>query len=95
MGLVRITKAILSNENSILTVSAYLDGQYGAEDVYIGVPAVINRDGIHEIVELDLNEEEQKALPKQCERFKGYIGTAFLKFYKINCCSISLELKIE
>lgn len=59
MGLVRLTKAILKNENSIITVSAYLDGHYGEKDIYIGVPAVINRGGIREIVELDLNETEQ------------------------------------
>ncbi|PKG21504.1 L-lactate dehydrogenase, partial [Niallia nealsonii] len=60
MSLVRVTKAILNNENSILTVSAYLDGQYGQSDVYIGVPAIINRDGIREIMELDLTKEEQE-----------------------------------
>ena len=46
MGLVRLTKAILQNENSVLTVSAYLDGEYGQSDVYVGVPAVVNRNGI-------------------------------------------------
>jgi len=51
MGLVRITKAILQNENCILTVSAYLDGQYGQKDVYVGVPAVVNRDGVRELLE--------------------------------------------
>lgn len=60
MGLVRVTKAILGNENSVLTVSAYLDGQYGQEDIFIGVPAVVNRNGIREVVELDLNKEEQE-----------------------------------
>jgi L-lactate dehydrogenase len=60
MSLVRITKAILNNENSILTVSAYLDGEYGHNDVYIGVPAVINRDGIREIIEIELNEKEKE-----------------------------------
>lgn len=60
MSLVRITKAILNNENSILTVSAYLNGEYGQNDVYIGVPAVINRAGIREIVEIDLNEKEKE-----------------------------------
>lgn len=60
MGLVRLTKAILGNENSVLTVSAYLDGQYGQEDIFIGVPAVVNRNGIREVVELDLNKEEQE-----------------------------------
>ena len=51
MGLVRLTKAILQNENSILTVSAYLDGEYDSEDIYIGVPAIVNRNGIRDILE--------------------------------------------
>jgi L-lactate dehydrogenase len=59
MGLVRLTKAILQNENSVLTVSAYLDGQYGHNDVYIGVPAIVNRNGIRDIVELNLSKDEQ------------------------------------
>ncbi|WP_040207501.1 L-lactate dehydrogenase [Neobacillus jeddahensis] len=58
MSLVRITKAILNNENCILTVSSYLDGQYGQQDVFIGVPAVINRGGIREVLEIQLNEKE-------------------------------------
>lgn len=60
MGLVRLTKAILQNENSVLTVSAYLDGEYGHHDVYVGVPAVVNRNGIREVVQLELNNEEQE-----------------------------------
>lgn len=60
MSLVRITKAILNNENSILTVSSYLNGEYGQNDVYIGVPAVINRTGIREVVEMELNEKEKE-----------------------------------
>ncbi|MCG1022642.1 L-lactate dehydrogenase [Sutcliffiella horikoshii] len=60
MGLVRLTKAILQNENSILTVSAFLNGEYDSEDIYIGVPAIVNRNGIREILELDLNEKESE-----------------------------------
>lgn len=60
MSLVRITKSILNNENSILTVSAYLNGEYGQKDVYIGVPAVINRGGIREVIEIELNEKEKE-----------------------------------
>ena len=59
MSLLRVTKAILNNENSVLTVSAYLEGQYGEKDAYVGVPAVINREGVREIVELELNEDEK------------------------------------
>ncbi len=60
MGLVRITKAILQNENSILTVSTFLDGEYGEKDVYVGVPAIVNRDGIGDILELKLSDDEQE-----------------------------------
>ncbi|WP_110928136.1 L-lactate dehydrogenase [Bacillus massiliglaciei] len=60
MSLVRITKAILNNENCILTVSAYLNGEYGQHDVYIGVPAKINRAGIQELVEIQLNDQEKE-----------------------------------
>jgi L-lactate dehydrogenase len=60
MGLVRLTKAILQNENSVLTVSAYLDGEYGHKDIYIGVPAIVNRNGIQGIVELKLNDDESQ-----------------------------------
>lgn len=59
MSLLRVTKAILNDENSVLTVSAYLEGQYGQQDVYIGVPAVLNRQGVREIVEIELSAEEE------------------------------------
>lgn len=60
MSLARITKAIFNNENSILPVSCYLDGQYGEKDVYISVPAIINSDGIKEIIELELSDKEKE-----------------------------------
>ncbi|MEH7885509.1 L-lactate dehydrogenase [Bacillus sp. JJ1609] len=70
MGLVRLTKAILHDENSILTVSAQLNGEYGHNDIYIGVPAIVNRSGIREIVELSLDEEEQKKFDHSVEVLK-------------------------
>lgn len=60
MGLVRLTKAILHDEHSVLTVSSYLEGQYGHEDVFIGVPAVVTRSGIRDVVQIDLNNEEKE-----------------------------------
>ncbi|MFA9457053.1 L-lactate dehydrogenase [Halalkalibacter sp. AB-rgal2] len=77
MALVRITKAILNNENAILTVSAHLDGQYNEKDVYIGVPTIINREGIREIVELDLNEEESIAFHKSAHILKDILAPHF------------------
>lgn len=60
MGLVRLTKAILHNESSILTVSCYLNGEYGQNDVFIGVPAVVGSDGVKKVVELKLNDKENQ-----------------------------------
>ncbi|SMO86590.1 L-lactate dehydrogenase [Melghirimyces algeriensis] len=62
MGLARLTQAVLENENSIHTVSCLAQGEYGLEDVYIGLPAVINQNGIREVIELKLNESETKKL---------------------------------
>ena len=71
MSLNRLVKAVLDNENSILTVSTYLkDGQYGQDDIYIGVPAIINSNGIRELVDLELNEEEQAKLDNSCRIIK-------------------------
>lgn len=71
MALNRLVRAILDNENSILTVSTYLEkGEYGQEDVYIGVPAVINKDGVRELLYLELNKEEQEKLNTSCNLIK-------------------------
>ncbi len=71
MALNRLVRAILDGENSILTVSTYLkNGEYGQDDVYIGVPAVINSDGVRELVKLNLNEDEQLKLDNSCKLIK-------------------------
>ena len=60
MVLARLTRAILNDENSIFTVSAYLNGEYSHSGFYIGVPALINRSGIRKILEIPLDDEEKK-----------------------------------
>ena len=74
MGLNRIVRAVLDDENSILTVSTYLDGKYGQKDVFIGVPAVINSTGVRELVELDLDKSEQNKLNNSCSIMKDMIS---------------------
>ena len=66
MSLVRIVRAVLSNENSVLTVSARLRGEYGQRDVYAGVPCIVNRNGIERVLELTLTEEEQRKFDESC-----------------------------
>ncbi|QWC24006.1 L-lactate dehydrogenase [Bacillus haikouensis] len=77
MGLARITRAIFNNENSILTVSSLLQGEYGQDDVYIGVPAIINREGVRKVVELPLNERERQQFEQSSETLKKVMETAF------------------
>jgi len=77
MGMVRITKAILRNENSVLTISSLLEGEYGHNDLYIGVPAIINRDGIRKLIELPLNETEKNQFNHSAETLKKVIDQTF------------------
>ncbi|MCP8967129.1 L-lactate dehydrogenase [Ectobacillus ponti] len=70
MSLVRLVKAILANQNSILTVASYLEGQYGESDMYIGVPAVVNRGGIREVLELKLTDEEKQQFANSVDVLK-------------------------
>ena len=74
IGLARIVKNILNNTNEILTVSAYLNGEYGHKDIYIGVPAIINSNGARELLELDLSLENQKKLNESCEILTEYMN---------------------
>ena len=63
MALVRITRAIFNNENRIVPISVLNNGVYDIhKDVYIGLPAVLNRDGVHHVVKLSLNEDEKMKL---------------------------------
>lgn len=66
LGLTRIVKNILNDTNEILTVSAYLNGEYGHKDIYIGMPVIINSNGAREILELNLSEENQNKLNESC-----------------------------
>ncbi|WP_148350149.1 L-lactate dehydrogenase [Thalassobacillus devorans] len=82
MGLVRLTKAILHNENSILTVSAYLEGEYGEEDLYIGVPAIVNRTGIREVLHLNLDNEEKENFKKSAAVLRETMDPLVDKFFE-------------
>ncbi len=78
MALVRIIKAILNDENSIITVSAYFKGCYGQKDVFAGVPAIINRDGLADIVELELNESELERFSRSCDFLRETVENIIL-----------------
>jgi malate dehydrogenase len=58
----QMVESILKDENRILPVCAYLDGQYGMKGLYLGAPAKLGKEGITEIIELKLNEDEMALL---------------------------------
>lgn len=73
MGLTSIVQAIFNDANKVMTVSAKLTGQYGHEDMYIGVPAVITRQGITDILTINLTDEEQAKFDASAEQLKNVL----------------------
>lgn len=68
--LARITKAILRDEDAVLPVGAYVNGEYGVKDLYIGTPAVINANGVDKVIEVPLDDRERAAMAKSAETLK-------------------------
>ena len=68
-----IIDSVKKDARQVIPVAAYLDGEYGHSDVTIGVPAVIGRDGVKKIIELDLNDEERQVFDKGVKSVKDAI----------------------
>ncbi len=67
----KMVEAIATDRGDVLPVSAWVTGQYGISDVYVGVPARLSRAGVSEIVELDLIEDELAALRSAAEGIRA------------------------
>ena len=70
LAVTRIVESILRNENSILTVSSMLQGEYGIEDMALSVPNLVGNNGISKILDLDIAEKEIKDLQKSADLLK-------------------------
>lgn len=66
-SIAEVVRAIFHDENRILPVSVLLDGQYGQQNVYASVPALLNRDGVADIIELNLTQEESEQFAASCK----------------------------
>ncbi|NOY05793.1 MAG: malate dehydrogenase [Chlorobi bacterium] len=71
---VEMVDAIVNNKRRILPCSAWLEGEYGLNDVYVGVPVKLGRNGIIEVVEVQLTDEEKAALHKSANGVKENIA---------------------
>jgi malate dehydrogenase len=70
----QMVDAIMLDEKRVLPCTAYLEGEYGIEGLYMGVPVKLGRDGVEEIVELELSEQEHAALAASAEAVREVVG---------------------
>ena len=69
-----MAESILNDRKRSLPCSAYLTGQYGLDDIYIGVPVVLGRNGVESIIELDLEESELSSLQGSARFYKEQLS---------------------
>ncbi|EOR25375.1 malate dehydrogenase [Niallia nealsonii AAU1] len=72
-SLVDMCEAIIKNQRRVLPTIAYLEGEYGYNDLYLGVPTILGGNGIEQIIELDLTEEEKAALDKSVHSVRNVL----------------------
>lgn len=73
-ALVEMAEAILKDQRRILPSIAYLEGEYGFNDLYLGVPTILGAGGIEKVIELDLTDAEKTALAKSAESVRNVIN---------------------
>jgi len=69
-----IVESVVRDRKQVIPVATFLDGEYGHSDVTIGVPAIIGRNGVEKIIELDLNDNERKAFDAGVKSVKDAIS---------------------
>ena len=70
----QMVDAIMLDEKRMLPCTAYLEGEYGIEGLYMGVPVKLGRSGIEEVVELELSEDEQTMLNESADAVREVVG---------------------
>jgi len=73
LGVSRIARAILRDENAVLTVSSLMEGYYGVENMSLSLPTIINSKGIERVLELPLSEKEEKDFKDSAQKLKENI----------------------
>jgi malate dehydrogenase len=70
----QIVDSIMLDEKRVLPCTAYLEGEYAIDGLYMGVPVKLGRGGIEEIIELDLSEDEQTMLNESADAVREVVG---------------------
>lgn len=72
---VQMVEAILKDKKRVLPASVYLQGEYGLNDVFFGVPVVLGAGGVEKIIELPLNDQEREMMQRSADLVRGSIDT--------------------
>lgn len=72
---VAMAKSILRDENRLLPTAAFLDGQYGLRDIYMGVPCVLGKNGVERIVDLELDDAGRQSLHASADAIRADLDT--------------------
>ncbi len=72
-SLVQMAEAIIKDKRRILPAIAYLEGEYGYNDIYLGVPTILGGNGVERVIELDLTPEEKAALDKSAQSVQNLL----------------------
>ena len=70
---ITMAESYLKDKKRVLPCAAYLSGEYGVKDLYVGVPAVIGAGGVERIVELELSDAEREMLDKSISAVEGLV----------------------
>ena len=74
-GSVQMAEAIIKDKKRILPCAAFCDGQYGIDGLFVGVPAVLGKNGVERIVEIDLDESEQALMDESASHVADLVAT--------------------
>lgn len=72
---VEMTEAILKDQKKIRPVCAYLEGEFGYKDIYLGVPVLLGAGGIERVIEIPLSADEKKLLDQSCEAVRSLVAS--------------------
>ena len=71
---IEMAEAYLKDQKRVLPCAAYVDGAYGLDGLYVGVPTVIGANGIEKVIDITLNDDEQAMFDKSVDAVKGLVA---------------------
>jgi len=73
-GTIEMVESILKDQRRVLPCAVYLNGQYGYNDLYIGVPAILGKNGVEKVIEMELSDEEKQMLEVSAQAVRDVVA---------------------